>query len=621
MKEPVDAANTVIVKVEPMGRLVKGRLGETLMALANRENLPVRSDCGGNGACGKCRVLVDPPDNVSVPTDLERDFLDHAQLKENVRLACQTHIKGPLTVTIPEAFMDDRSAHGKALADVAYNSDPLVRRVFLPRAALPAADPQVPDIATWFSARLRDAAGVVSPGRRVDAIRQLSAPSAVAHNITVTLHRQFGVTAIVEGHHPRSLGLAVDVGTTSIAAYLCDIAAGRVVATAAAANPQRRFGEDVISRIAYTNKDAGNTAVLQQLVTGAVSDLARQCTQQASARPDQIDEVTIVANTTMEQIFYGAHPYCLGVAPYLPLSRQPVRTSASDLGLALNPGTPVYVFPVVSGFVGGDTLGAVLADRPYLRDEMTLIVDIGTNGELVMGNREGLWAASCATGPAFEGAQISAGMRAVSGAISKVDILPDTGQVSYACIGDDSNVRPMGLCGSAVIDTVAALRKARIISESGGFNRGMPGVVYDAKGIGREFVLVPGAESATGVPITFTLNDIRQLQLGKAALAVGIECLTHYAGRKADRVILTGAFGAKFDWRNAVTIGMLPQCAAGCELLPKDNLAGVGAIMALLDAGAREEIEEVYPKIRNVDLAYEPDFQNRLMKNMMFPPL
>ena len=241
--------------------------------------------------------------------------------------------------------------------------------------------------------------------------------------------------------------------------------------------------------------------------------------------------MTVVGNTTMEQLFYGAHPYSLGTAPFLPLTRNPVQVKAGDVGLSLSPGTPVYVFPVVSGFVGGDTLGAVLADKPYLRNDMSLIVDIGTNGELVLGNRDGLWAASCATGPAFEGAQISSGMRAVQGAISKLDVDAGTHAVSYELIGEGPALRPMGLCGSGIIDTVAALRRAGVILESGSFRADVPGVVYDERGVGREFILVPKQESGTGMPISITLGDIRQIQLAKAALAVGILYLVQRAGR------------------------------------------------------------------------------------------
>ncbi len=611
----------VTIKFEPMGRLLKARLNETVMTAAARENLPIRSDCGGNGKCGKCLVVVEPESNVSPPTRVEIEALGTERLSEKIRLACQVRILGPLTVTIPERFMDIMGSQGKSLAEVAYPLDPMVRRVFIQKTEFPSGKNPIGDIAGWFAGRFNEACGDDLTISDYDTLRRISPPDILRNDVTAVVHKAYGVTSVVEGDAIRSLGLAVDIGTTTVAAYLCDMRTGRVVASHAFANPQRRFGEDVISRITYAGKDAENVEALRKLVADVISELAEQCANKVSALPQDIDEVTIVGNTTMEQIFCGSHPYSLGVAPFLPLTRNPVRLRANDAGLSLNPGTPVYVFPVVSGFVGGDTLGAVLADKPYLREDMTLIVDIGTNGELVMGDRKRLWATSCATGPAFEGAHISCGMRAVPGAISKLDLDMDTGKVSYELIGEDSSLRPMGLCGSGIIDAIAALRRAGIILESGSFRKDTPGVVYDENGNGREFILAPKEETGTGLPITITLGDIRQIQLAKAALAVGILYLMGRAKKPADRIVLTGAFGARFDWRNAVDIGMLPEEAFSGEVLPMDNLAGVGAILALLDGSARSEIEAVYQRVRHVDLAQESDFHKQLMKHMMFQPL
>jgi uncharacterized 2Fe-2S/4Fe-4S cluster protein (DUF4445 family) len=329
--------------------------------------------------------------------------------------------------------------------------------------------------------------------------------------------------------------------------------------------------------------------------------------------------VTVVGNPTMEQIFYGAHPHNLGKAPFLPLTRKPVTLRAGEVGLSLNSGTPVYVFPVVSGFVGGDTLGAVLAERPHLQKETTLLVDIGTNGELVMGNRDGLWATSCATGPAFEGAQISCGMRAVPGAITRVAWDGATGKMHWDVMNGRAAAKPMGLCGSGIIDAIAAMRRAGIILESGSFGKDIPGVLYDDQGVGREYILVPKENTGTDMPITVTLGDIRQIQLAKAALALGIECLTRRAGLAVDRIVLTGAFGARFDWRNAFAIGMLPACVAEAGAFPMDSLAGVGAIRALLDGNARSEVEGLHDSIGHVDLAKEPGFHTGLAKHMTFP--
>jgi uncharacterized 2Fe-2S/4Fe-4S cluster protein (DUF4445 family) len=263
----------------------------------------------------------------------------------------------------------------------------------------------------------------------------------------------------------------------------------------------------------------------------------------------------------------------------------------------------------------------VLADGLHRRRETTLLVDIGTNGEVVVGNRDGLWATSCATGPAFEGAQISCGMRAVPGAITRVGLDEATGEIVWEVMNGRSEAKPMGLCGSGIIDAVAVLCRAGIVLENGRLRGDVPGVIYDDQGIGREYVLVPEEDTGTGMPITITLGDIRQIQLAKAALALGIEILTRCAGLAVDRIVLTGAFGARFDWRNAFAIGMLPACVAGAEVLPMDNLAGVGAIRALLDGDARREVEDLNKAMKHVDLAKAPGFHTGLAKHMVFPDL
>ena len=229
----------------------------------------------------------------------------------------------------------------------------MVRRIYLQKAPLPSGKSPVADIAHWFAERMNDAYGGDPAMPGTDILRRISPPDILRKDVTVVVHKAYGATATIEGDAPRSLGLAVDIGTTTVAVYLCDLQTGRVVASGASANPQRRFGEDVISRIVHAGKDAGNVEVLQKLVVDAVSDLAGPCVHQVSALPQDIDEVSVVGNTTMEQLFDGAHPYSLGTAPFLPLTRNPVRLRARDVGLSVSPGTPVYLFPVVSGFCGG----------------------------------------------------------------------------------------------------------------------------------------------------------------------------------------------------------------------------------------------------------------------------
>ena len=454
------------------------------------------------------------------------------------------------------------------------------------------------------------------------ALRGLSIPEAVKGDLTLVNHGEKGVTAALPGVRRKSLGVALDLGTTTLAAYLCDLQTGRVLTTAASVNPQRRFGEDVISRISVTNEQTSGLDTLHDLVVQGVNFLILRCLEEVGASRGDIDEVTAVGNTTMQQIFADIHPCSLGMTPYLPAVRTLPDLRAADLGLALNPGTNVYLFPVISGFVGGDTLGAVLAEGPHHRDAVCLIVDIGTNGEVVLGSREALWATSCATGPALEGAQVSCGMRAVTGAIHKVRIDPGTCRFHCRVLGEEGDPAPIGVCGSGIIDAVAAMRKSGLLLPTGRFKEGMPGVLCDEEGIGRRVVLVGPEESGTGSEIAITLQDIRQIQLAKAALSVGIECLMGRLGvKRIERTVLTGAFGAKFDWRNAVTIGMLPREVLGGEVLPRNNLAGVGAIMALLDRKRREEAAEASRHIKFLELAQEADFNMRFAEATAFPPI
>jgi uncharacterized 2Fe-2S/4Fe-4S cluster protein (DUF4445 family) len=434
--------------------------------------------------------------------------------------------------------------------------------------------------------------------------------------------KQVGIRRILKGRQTTSLGFAVDLGTTSVAGYLCDLKSGRVLTADACINPQRRFGEDVISRISRINAKDDGLDELQHLAAESINILITRCLERVGAPYEDIDEVAVCGNTTMEQVFGGLHPYGLGVFPYLPLTLTPPVLNAEELGLATDPAVPVFLMPVVSGFVGGDTMAAILADRLHEREEITLIVDIGTNGEVVIGNRQGLWVTSCATGPALEGAQISCGMRAVSGAIHRAWPAEDLDHIAYEVLGNEGKNRPMGICGSGIIDAIAALRQIGIILPNGRLNETIDGVTSDDTGIGRHYTIAGKDQSATGRDISVTLKDIRQIQLAKGALYTGIEFLMRKAGiQKIDRTILTGAFGARFNWKNALAIGMLPPVVAQGVVIPKDNLAGVGVVMALLDKKLRSEARTLCRRIRCLELASEPDFAMNFARATGFPEI
>jgi len=605
---------------EPRGIRVEIESGRSLLDLAADGGLPLRSDCGGKGRCGKCQVEVSPAEAFTPLTEAEKGLLSAEQIAAGRRLACQAQALTPATVNVPGEGLEGGDVEAKTGLKGAYPVQPTIRRVILPQADKSQPQDDYDDLTGWLKARA-GAAGLELPLGDPEPLRSLSQPKALSREVTLVLHRDRGLTAALPGRRERSLGFALDLGTTTLAGYLCDLASGQILATAGEANPQRRYGEDVISRIAFANQEAAGLRTLNRLVIEAINDLIGRCLDRVGAERADVDEVSLVGNTTMEQIAVGFHPYSLGQAPYLPVRRRPGDFRAADLGLDLDPATNVHVFPVISGFVGGDTVGAILAVRPQESQEICLIVDIGTNGELVLGSREGLWATSCATGPALEGAHISCGMRAATGAIHRLDVDPASLEVSYEVLGDPESARPAGLCGSGIIDAVAALRRAGLILESGRLREGRPGVIIDEEGVGRRFVLVP-AGRAGGQEVALALADIRQVQLAKAALAVGISFLMRAAGvSRVDRLVLTGAFGARFDWRNAVTIGMLPQAAAGGRVEILENGAGLGAVLALLDRTRREEALTLVSQVRCLDLAAEPDFQIEYPLATAFPPL
>lgn len=610
------------IRFEPIGLAVAVLETEsTIMDAAAIYNIPMRFDCGGKGVCGKCRVVPEPPESLGPLTDTERQILSPEQLAEGQRLACQAFVRGDVRVTIPEQLLDSSEVRGKDGVDGSYPANPMVTRIFLSKTPPPEpVDGRSATLESWLVERVHAETGDEIVLEDFHALRQASLPGQCTGECTLVLHETRGVTAVMPGRHPASLGVAFDLGTTTLAAYLCDMKDGKLLATASAVNPQRQFGEDVISRIAHANQSKAGLRQLQGMIAESMNELIQRCVGVSGFAEADVDEVTVVGNTTMLQVFAGLHPASLGATPYLPAIREFPHFSAADLGLSLNPGTHVYLLPVVSGFVGGDTMGATLADGPQHRDEITLIVDIGTNGELVLSNQSGLWATSCATGPALEGAQIACGMRAVSGAIHRVEPDPDGG-VRCHVLGE-SGTRPMGLCGSGVIDAVATLRRLGAIEPSGRFNPKAPGVICDEKGLGRRFVLVPAKDSGSGTDIFLSLKDVRSLQLAKAALSVGIEFLMRQAGvERVDRTVLTGAFGARFDWKNAALIGMLPQGSFNGEVHPMDNLAGVGAIMALLSRDSREEVSRISRGVRFIELAGDPTFAMSFAQATVFPVL
>ena len=408
---------THAIKFEPTGLKVPLDGGKTIQEMGADHGIDIRADCGGMGVCGKCRVLVHPTANFSPLSDAELDVLTPSQLADGSRLACQARAAGKGTVTIPDTLAESSETRGKTGFAGSYPVDSMTRRLPVDgHSPVLKMDNTPESLVDWLAAKVGDP---VASTADIAPLRQLGRYRDSLKSFTLVVHEETGLRRILAGKQTTSLGFAVDLGTTSVAGYLCDLETGTLLAAEACVNPQRRFGEDVISRISRINEKDEHLDQLQGLAAQGINFLMTRCLERFGATLEAIDEVAVCGNTTMQQVFAGLHPYGLGVFPYFPLTLTPPVFSAGDLGLATDPAVPVFLMPVVSGFVGGDTMAAILADRPHERDEISLIMDIGTNGEVVLGNRERLWVTSCATGPALEGAQISCGMRAVSGAIHR----------------------------------------------------------------------------------------------------------------------------------------------------------------------------------------------------------
>jgi len=418
-------------------------------------------------------------------------------------------------------------------------------------------------------------------------------------------------------------GVALDLGTTSLVAFLCDLKNDHIVSVASGLNPQVSYGEDVISRIAQVQKDPSKLEVMQKTVVEAVNGLIRRTVEDAGVSTDDVLDVVAVANPTMQHLFLGLSPVSLGEAPYLTVCSEAGEVEARDLNLDVFPHARVHVLPLLSGFVGSDTVSALITRKPEDFQENVLIVDVGTNGELVLSGDGILTATSCATGPVFEGAQIRCGMRAAPGAIEKFWIDAPDGTIQYRVIADQeaqAPPKPRGICGSGVISAVTVLLRSGIIRRDGAFDLdcGHPSLRINAATGVAEAVLVPSAMTQTGRNIVITQNDIRAVQLGKAALRAGIEILMKDRGiERLDRIFLAGTFGNYLDPREILEIGMFPPIDLD-RIESIGNAAGDGSRLALFSLDKRREAVDLSERIHVVELSMRTDFQEVFVDSMQF---
>jgi uncharacterized 2Fe-2S/4Fe-4S cluster protein (DUF4445 family) len=505
--------------------------------------------------------------------------------------------------------------------------DPVVRLVYV--EVEPATLDGVPGDAERLSAALRDQWDYEELEISPTALRDLQPALRVGgHAVTLAIRDGESIAAVWPGFRDAVFGVAFDVGSTTIAAHLCNLATGDVLGSSGVMNPQIRFGEDLMSRVSYVmmNPDGGAERLIEA-VRSAADGLIGSLTSEAGVERSEVLEVVAVGNPIMHHLLLGIDPTPLGTAPFALATANSIEMHAADIGLGVHPEARLYTLPLIAGHVGADTTAAILSETPYRSDDVQLLVDVGTNAEIVLGNRHRLVAASSPTGPAFEGAQISSGQRAAPGAIERVRIDPDTLEVRCGVIGCEpwsdepgfeDAVRAVGIsgiCGSGIIEAVAQLMLAGVVSSDG--------VIVDS---GRSDRIVPDGRTNSfvlfrddAIDIRVTQNDVRAIQLAKAALYAGIRLLMDRFGvEQVDQIRLAGAFGAHIDPAHAVALGMIPDCDIE-RISAAGNAAGTGAMIALLSGEARREIERVAGSVEKIETATEPRFQEHFVDAMAIP--
>ena len=614
----------------PSGLKVMVEEGSSLQAAARAIGENIETICGGRGSCGKCKVRIiegfeqDIKSSIAhlAPlTEAEKNYSNSYGLLPDERLACQAKVSGDVVVFVPEESRVNRYNLQKAARERKVDIIPTVLKYFL----------ELPPGVNWDRVRLKLENQFGLHDLIIDPQTQLSLSAILRDNregITFTLCNDREIIRAEPGRSDKAYGLALDIGTTTIAGYLCDLQSGEIVATESMLNPQIKFGEDVMTRIAYAKDHQNGLAQMNKEIISAVNELVRSVTLQVKLVPKDIAEMVMVGNTVMHHIFLGFDIAPLGLYPFSPAVDHSTNRKASELGLDIMPSANVHTLPIEAAFVGADNVGVMLAEEPYNQDDVLLIIDIGTNGELLLGNRKRLFSASCATGPAFEGGNIKFGMRAAPGAIDRVRIELGTYEVSFSVIGKPEwsaelpaeEIQACGICGSGIIDTMAEMLAAGIINKDGSFNKLLTTPRLRLGQDGKpEFVIAWAAETAMGQDIIVIQKDVRAIQLAMAALSTGSQLMLRRMGRdRPDKVILAGAFGSVIDPRRALALGMFPNC--GLENTQAvGNAAGDGARIALLNKEKRIEADRVAREVEYFELTSEPDFNEMFVMATHFP--
>ena len=634
----------VKVVFTPSGRRGSFPVNTPLLDAARSLGVDIDSVCGGRGLCGRCQVtcaegafpkhqIQSSKDHLSPLSETEKSYNQRKKpLAQDRRLSCHTLLLDDCVIDVPPESQVHRQVVRKAAE---YRDIELDAATRLYCVEVPEPDMEVPkgdlqhllDVlqSDWGLSSLTCDAALLA--RLQPALKESG------RRLTVAVHRNHSIIALWAGFHDLAYGVAVDVGSTTVAVHLCDLSSGDVLASASVMNPQIRFGEDLMSRVSYVMMHPEGAQEMTNAIRVALNDLFKNVAKQVKAKVEDILEITLVANPIMHHLLLGINPVELGGAPFALTTDTAVEMPARELDLQINHGGRIYILPCIAGHVGADTAGVILSEEPQQQKAMTLLVDVGTNAEIVLGDKNRLLACSSPTGPAFEGAQISAGQRAAAGAIERVRIDPDTLAARFKVIGSDlwsdepgfieetSKFGVTGICGSGIIEVVAEMYLSGIVTVDGIIDGELasrsPLVVADGRTW--SYVLYQSDLTENQAPILVTQNDIRQIQLAKAALYAGVKLLMDKLDiDHVDRIRLAGAFGSHINVQHAMVLGLIPDCALD-QVSSAGNAAGTGARIALLNNQSRNTIEDLVTNIEKIETAMEPKFQQYFVDAMAFP--
>ena len=626
----------------PSGRRGRIAAGTDLLTACRSLGVDLESICGGKQTCGKCQVMVEEGRYEKHGITSSASHLTAPEAQETAcaakygvvgrRLACAARVQGDVLINVPEESQARKQVIAKEATERTITVQPAVRLVYVEVAPASLGDHR----ADWqrVELALREQWQIEAPRLDPAVLPSLQPALRRGNNaLTLTLWHEREVLRIEPGYMERLVGLAVDVGSTTIAAHLCDLRTGAVLASESMMNPQVRFGEDLMSRVSYGMSEPQGVTRMHRAVIRAINELADKAAARAGMVAGDIVDSVMVGNSIMHHLLLGLDPVELGAAPFALATSAPLDLKARDLGLAFHRGARLHVLPCIAGHVGADHVAALLAEAPHKQDEVMLLIDVGTNAEMSLGGRRRMMCASSPTGPAFEGAQITHGQRAAPGAIERVRIDRATLEPRFKVIGHEAWVAPgvetelpaearaTGICGSGIIEAVAEMFAAGILLSDGRFDtqsaERSPRVQFEGKA-GR-YVLAEAGQTATGLPIVVTQSDVRAIQLAKAALYAGVKLLMGHQGvSQVDRIALAGAFGSYISPRHAMILGMIPDCDLE-RVQAVGNSAGDGARIALLDREQRAEAARLAGWVEHVQTATEPTFQDEFVAAIAMP--